>query len=236
MSEQARDWVSFWDSAHSIYVNARHLDAHYRDIATAIIRLLPRPDARVLDYGCGEAIHAGMIAGKAARLLLCDASESVRTNLASRFAGERKITVLAPEEAEQLEDASFDLIVTNSVAQYLSSTELDRLLANWRRLLSPGGVLVVGDVIPSHVGPLQDAASLLRYAAARGFLLPAIAGLIRTAVSPYRKLRNALGVSLYSEAQFLQKLTAAGFSAERLQRNLEHNQMRMSFRARPAEH
>jgi hypothetical protein len=75
----------------------------------------------------------------------------------------------------------------------------------------------------------------LRYAAARGFLLPAIAGLIRTAVSPYRKLRNALGVSLYSEAQFLQKLTAAGFSAERLPRNLEHNQMRMSFRARPAE-
>lgn len=27
------DWRSFWDNAHSIYVNARHKDVHYREIA-----------------------------------------------------------------------------------------------------------------------------------------------------------------------------------------------------------
>ena len=27
------DWIAFWDSEHSIYVNARHRDVHYRTIA-----------------------------------------------------------------------------------------------------------------------------------------------------------------------------------------------------------
>jgi hypothetical protein len=53
-------------------------------------------------------------------------------------------------------------------------------------------------------------------------------------VSPYRKLRSQLGIAQYTEAQFMQKLTAAGYSAERLTRNLEHNPARMSFRAKPA--
>src|SRR5438132_1246843 len=30
------DWIAFWDSAHSIYVNARHRDVHYRTIAQDI--------------------------------------------------------------------------------------------------------------------------------------------------------------------------------------------------------
>jgi len=35
------DWASFWDQPHSIYVNQRHCDVHYRDIAQGIIALLP---------------------------------------------------------------------------------------------------------------------------------------------------------------------------------------------------
>jgi SAM-dependent methyltransferase len=235
MTEQVKNWIAFWDNPHSIYVNARHVDAHYRDIAGAIRDLLPHADAHVLDYGCGEAIHARLVAQNAALLLLCDASASVRARLALRFAGEPKIVVIAPEEAERLADASLDLIVANSVVQYLSPAELERLLGVWRRLLAAGGALVIGDVIAPGVGPLRDAAALLRYAVRRGFLLSALAGLVRTAMSPYRKLRNTLGVSRYRENEFMQKLAAAGFSAERLRSNLEHNQLRMTFRARPAD-
>ena len=52
-----RDWISFWDSDHPIYVNARHFDVHYREIASDIIRLIPSADAKLLDHGCGEGIH-----------------------------------------------------------------------------------------------------------------------------------------------------------------------------------
>jgi SAM-dependent methyltransferase len=233
MSSDVGSWVGFWAQPHAIYVNDRHFDVHYRNIAERIIALLPRPDARVLDYGCGEAIHADRVAARAARLLLCESSEIMRDKLAERFAGTQNIDVVEPASLEQLPAASLDLIVANSVVQYLSAAELDRLLVLWRRLLAPDGVLVIGDVIPPNVGPLHDAAVLLRFAAQQGFLLAAMSGLVRTALSPYRKLRSQLGIASYTDADFSAKLRAAGFVAERLRPNLEHNQARMSFRARP---
>ena len=42
------DWIAFWDSEHSIYVNARHRDVHYRRIAQDIRTHLPA-GAAVLD-------------------------------------------------------------------------------------------------------------------------------------------------------------------------------------------
>ena len=225
-------WREFWDSAHSIYVNARHKDVHYREIAEQIAAFVPSAQARVLDHGCGEAIHADLVAAVAAELLLCDAAPSVREAIAARFSGNPKIRAIAPEEVERLPDRSLDLIVANSLVQYLTAAELDRMLALWRRLLKPDGALIVADVIPPDVGALSDVAALLRYAWRHGFLQAALAGLARTATSDYRKLRARLGVAQYREDEFLAKLAAAGFSAERLARNMEHNPARMTFRAR----
>ena len=148
-------WREFWDSAHSIYVSDRHKDVHYRDVAEQLAAFVPRPDARVLDYGCGEAIHAGIVADRAREVLLCDAAASVRAAIAARFAGNPKIKVIAPEEVERLPDASLDLIFANSLVQYLTEAELDRMLALWRRLLAPGGMLIVADVIPPQCRPAE---------------------------------------------------------------------------------
>lgn len=228
------DWRSFWDGEHSIYVNARHKDVHYREIADGIAAFVPGPQARVLDFGCGEALHAERVAAVAGEVLLCESAASVRAAMAARFAGNPRIKVCAPEELEARPSGSLDLIVANSVVQYLSATELDRLLALWRRLLAPGGTLIAADIIPPDVGALSDVVALLRYALRHGFFLAALAGLVRTAVSPYRKLRSQLGIAQYTEAEFMQRLAAAGYTAERLSRNMEHNPARMTFRARPA--
>jgi len=227
------DWRSFWDSNHSIYVNARHKDVHYREIAEGIATYVPGPNARVLDYGCGEALHADLVAAAAGEVYLSDSAATVRAQMAARFADNPRIKVLAPEKVEHLPSQTFDLIVSNSVVQYLTAAELDRLLALWRRLLKPDGALIVADVIPPDVGTISDVTALLRYAARNRFLLAAVLGLARTAISPYRKLRSQLGIAQYTEAEFRQKLVAAGFSVERLSRNLEHNPARMSFRAKP---
>ena len=224
-------WREFWDSAHSIYVSERHKDVHYRDVAEQLAAFVPSPQARVLDHGSGEAIHADLVAARAGELLLCDSAASVRASIAARFAGNPKIKVIAPEDVERLPDARLDLIFANSLVQYLTADELDRVLALWRRLLAPGGVLIVADVIPPQVGASSDGLALLRYAAANGFFGAALIGLTRTALSRYRRLRSELGIARYSEAEFLQKLRAVGFSAERLPKNVEHNPARMTFRA-----
>jgi SAM-dependent methyltransferase len=227
-----RDWISFWDSDHSIYVNARHFDVHYRTIADMIVRHVPSPDAVVLDFGCGEALHGGRVAAACRRLILVDAAPKVRAGLAARFSANPTIEVRAPGELAQGTDRSVDLVVMHSVAQYLTTAEFSALLMLFRRLLRPGGLLLIGDVIPPHVSAFADAMALLNYGAANGFLFAAIRGLLRTAVSDYTKLRSRLGITLYTEGEMLQKLEAAGFTATRAKANVGPNPARMTFLAR----
>ena len=62
-----REWIDWYDLDHSIYVNARHRDVHFRSVATDILQFLSGPHAVVLDYGCGEALHADLIADARSR-------------------------------------------------------------------------------------------------------------------------------------------------------------------------
>jgi SAM-dependent methyltransferase len=227
------NWLAFWDTPHSIYVNARHRDIHYRLIAEQIAALVPSPRARVLDYGCGEALHADRVAAASAELLLCEGAPGVRAGIAARFADNPKIRAFAPDDVKRLPDRSLDLIVLHSVAQYLTPDVLAELLALFHRLLDAGGTLVVSDVIPPQVPAATDAAALLRFGAANGFFSAAVAGLVRTLFSDYWRLRTNFGLTRYSEATMMQKLAAAGFTAQRAPQNIGHNQARMEFIARP---
>jgi SAM-dependent methyltransferase len=222
-------WLTFWDSSHSIYVNARHRDVHYALIAQQILA----PQARVLDYGCGEALHADRVAAAAGALLLCEGAPRVRAGVAARFAGDAKIRAVAPEDVERLTEHSLDLIVLHSVAQYLTPEELAKLFALFHRLLNADGTLVVSDVIPSDVAASTDALALLRFGAANGFFIAAVTGLVRTLLSDYWRLRTRYGLTRYGEAAMTEKLAAAGFAAQRAAHNIGHNQARMAFMARP---
>ena len=103
-----------------------------------------------------------------------------------------------------------------------------------KRLLKPGGRLVVGDILRPEVGMPRDVLALLRFAARHGFLKDALIGLVATALSDYRQLRTKVGLQRYSEAEMVAKLAAAGFTASRAHSNIGHNPWRMTFVARHA--
>ena len=126
----------------------------------------------MLDYGCGEATAADRLAHACGHLTMVEAAPNVRAAPRSaRYAGNPKISVLTPEEAAALPAGSFDLIVLHSVAQYLSGAELDRLLATFRKLLKPDGLLVVGDVVPPRLAAAAAAWSLTQMRRRQRFLL-----------------------------------------------------------------
>ncbi|WP_342587869.1 class I SAM-dependent methyltransferase [Alsobacter soli] len=236
----AMSWREFFDGDHSIYVNDRHKLLHARMVAGDVAALTRElcPDRRpvVIDYGCGEAAEARTVAAACSRLILSDAAPGVLARVRERYADDAAILVLSPEQVEGLQAEATDLIVVNSLLQYLPRAEFERLLGVWRSLLRPGGHLVLGDVIPPEVSPVTDAAALLRFGYEGGFLLAAGAGLVRTALSDYRKLRNELGLATYDENAMLSILENAGFEAERRRPNIGHNQARMTFVAtRPDE-
>ena len=229
-----RDWISFYNAKHSlIYVNDRHRDVHYRTIAQDVREYVP-DRGHVMDYGCGEATSADLVAEAAAHLSLVEAASNVRASLTQRFGHNPKISVLTPEEAAAKPENSFDLIVLHSVAQYLKESELEGLLALFRRLLKPGALLIVGDIVPEKLNAPLAAISLLRFAAANGFLVAAVGGLIRIVVSDYLTLKGSLGLTHYDEAAMLKKLREAGFVAARAETNIGHNPWRMTFLARRA--
>ena len=229
------DWIDFYDLKHSvIYVNARHRDVHYRTIAEDIRAYVPSPTAHVLDYGCGEATSADLIATASAQLVLVEAAPNVRASLTMRYAGHPKIAVIAAEQAAALPKASFDLVVMHSVAQYLTQAELDRLLAMFRALLKPDGLFVLGDVVPPHIAAPAAALALLRFGAANGFFWAAAFGLVRIFASDYLRLKKTAGLSHYTEAAMLERLRKAGLKAERATRNIGHNRWRMTFLCRAA--
>jgi hypothetical protein len=111
---------------------------HYRLIAEAIAALVPGRVARVLDYGCGEALHADRVAAMASEVLLCGAAPHVRAGIAVRFAKNAKIRAVAPDEVGRLPE--------HSLEQYLEPEDAAALFAQFHRLLKIDGLLVVSDI------------------------------------------------------------------------------------------
>ncbi|PZN95738.1 MAG: SAM-dependent methyltransferase [Hyphomicrobiales bacterium] len=227
-------WRDFWNGEHAIYVSPRHKALHYRQIATDLIGHIPARDAVVLDHGCGEALDAARIAAACGKLYLCEAAPSVRDKLRAMLGSKANVAVVGPEEVEALPDDSLDLVVANSLIQYLSREELVALLAIWRSKLKPGGELVVADIIPPDVSPLTDASQLLAFAWRGGFLGAALAGLVRTAFSDYRKLRAQYGLSTYRIDEITGLIAAAGFENVTPAENFGHNPHRLTLVGRKA--
>ncbi len=229
------DWISFYDFKHSvIYVNGRHRDVHYETIARDIRALVPSPGAIVMDYGCGEATSAALVADACRHLTLVEAAPNVRAALRERFAANPKMSVMTPDEAAAQPAGSVDMIVLHSVAQYLTAAELDAMMATFKRLLKPAGTFVLGDIVPPQLASVWAALSLLRFGAANGFFWAAVGGLIRILLSDYFTLKKSHGLSHYTEADMLAKLRAAGYAPRSAAHNIGHNQHRMTFVSTPA--
>jgi ubiquinone/menaquinone biosynthesis C-methylase UbiE len=228
------DWIDYYDSTHTIYASRRHRDLHFQLIARDIIGYISSANAVVLDYACGEALSATKVAEACGQLILAEPAPGVRGRLIARFAPNTKIRVRSLDDVRKMPQKSVDLAVMNSVAQYMTSAELDAAFAVIKRLLKPGGRLVLGDILRPEVGMARDVIALLRFASSRGFLRDAVIGLVSTALSDYRQLRARVGLQRYSETDIIAKLAASGFTASRAPFNIGHNPWRMTFVARPA--
>ena len=224
-------WVEYWNDQPTIYVNARHRDAHYRQVADGIARHLSEDTARVLDYGCGEALFAGQLAERCERLFLCEAAATVRDGLTRRFSEDERIEVITPA-FEGVEASSLDLIIVNSVLQYLDSSQTGELLESCRRLLRGTGRLLVADVIPPSLGPSKDARGAAQLCCAQWLLVrcddrtreDVLFGLSQATRSA--RLCDLLG-GPHCSISFADN----GFEAARSHPNLGHNQSRMAFLA-----
>lgn len=222
-------WLAFWSRPHRIYVNERHRRVHYARIADELIALVPSDEAVVLDFGCGEALEAHRVAERCRHLFLCEAAEPIRVDLARRYAGHPRISVIGSIDDPQVGEEMLDLLVVVSVLQYLAHDDFARLLPVFRRKLAPGGKLVLADVLPPDTSFVADTFNLLRTAAQHGFLFAALGGLVTLAVGEYGRVRRRLGLTRWAPEHLVALLRSNGFAAERSPRNLGFDPNRMTF-------
>jgi ubiquinone/menaquinone biosynthesis C-methylase UbiE len=125
------------------------------DLKQTIARQYVSAGDNVLEIGCGTGTLALLMAENGANVVGIDASpamlEEAQTKIAQREMGDR-ITLKfldASQVADEFQPASFDLIVSTLVFSEIPYDEQRFVLEACRRLLVPGGRLLIADeVIP----------------------------------------------------------------------------------------
>lgn len=144
-SSDAAFWEAFFELHRGLPRQAPGSDASTRRLLSLCGPLPERP--RVLDLGCGPGRSALLLAAEAgdrAEVTAVDRHgpflEELRTAAEARGLADRVHPVQGDMGALPYEDGSFDLVWAEGSAYVLG---FDTALARWKRLLAPGGTLVL---------------------------------------------------------------------------------------------
>lgn len=222
-------WKSFWDEPVAVFANEAHRQAHFTAVTNGILadgHL--QPGMSLLDYGCGDAASAPMLAAHGIDVCLYDRSphyRNVAAQLAQRVHGIRLL-----EEDTLTTTSPFDAIVLCSVAQYLSPSEFTRLLEQLSRLLVGNGRLYLIDIIPHWTSLPREALGMIANGLRHGYLLGAIRMLAQRALtSAYGTGLEHGGLSRYDEEDIRLMAAPLGLSVTVAQGNYGINRCRQTY-------
>jgi SAM-dependent methyltransferase len=115
-----------------------------------------RPDANVLDLGCGGGHVSYFVAPVARAVTACDPAaelESAVSAEAARRGLANVTTEQAPAEKLPFDDASFDVVVARHTTHHWP--DVRRGIREAARVVKPGGVVVIDDCIAPEVAVLD---------------------------------------------------------------------------------
>lgn len=148
----------------------------------------PRRDDYVVDLGAGTGLLTLALAPRVRKLVAVDISERMLERLDDRAAADGVVNVeplVADLRRLPLEDECATLVVSNYAFHHLDDSGKELALAEARRILRPGGRLVICDMMFSL--SLEPRDRRLLWEKVRGLLRRGPAGVVRI-------LRNALRV------------------------------------------
>lgn len=139
-----------WDSRVDAWDNVS-TSAGFRELRERILRIsAPTPEDRVLDLGAGTGLLALALAPRVRSVEAVDASSPMlmRLNEYARAGGHENVTTVEADlRSLPLPDCAFTLVVSNYAFHHLDRSGKALALGEARRVLVPGGRLVIADMM-----------------------------------------------------------------------------------------
>lgn len=181
-----------WDDRVETWEQVAATPAFARLAEAVLERAASAPDDRVVDLGAGTGLLALALAPHVEQVVAVDASQAMLARLYEKAHRSRLVNVtplLADLRSLPLPDEAATLIVSNYAFHHLDDSAKELALSEARRVLAPGGRLVICDMMftlsPAAARDRAIVASKVRLLARRG-----PAGLLRIARNGYRLLRG----------------------------------------------
>lgn len=220
---RGEDWLSYFDGLETSPLH-RAQAAHYVRSLAADVGLTRTH--RVLDLGSGAGTVVALIAPRVAEVWWWDPAPGMRSGaerLTRGVPNARFCDLDRPIEAppRAVPGAPFDLILVNSVVQYMPQEELWAWLPRWRAMLTTDGRVVLSDLIPPSHAPHSDVLDLLRFGS-RHASPWRVFGQALGDVRRYRHVSRSAPLVRTGVEDLVRHATRAGLEVEVLPRNLTH--------------
>ncbi len=203
------------------------LDAEGRDSAERITAALALSGhERVLDFGCGVGYVAQYLAPRVAEVHIWDVSPEVLERAAARLAHIPQVRVVRLER-ETPHSVTYDVIVVNSVIQYLSFDELAIWLRRWAAMLAPHGRIALTDIPTTSPSVARETLEVMVFSARRNVLLDTLARAF-TDLGSYVHARRVRPLLVVDEGTLERLVVAVGLRLRFLSHNLTLRSRRRS--------
>ena len=219
-------WREYFDSLKNESPLYRVQAAVYVDSLRAAVGV--QHHQRVLDFGCGFGFVTSLLAPFVDEIWWWDPSNNMRATAERNTAGlanakfcDLSAMLAAGPRGSLCHAMPFDLILVNSVLQYMSPAEIWKWLGQWRSMLSPKGRVVLSDLIPPGHSSLSDLLCLIRLGRRHGSVLMATNDALG-GLSNYWRTRHALPLTSVSKTDLVRQARGAGLDVSFLPGNLTH--------------
>jgi SAM-dependent methyltransferase len=222
-------WDAYWTvlpCRHTLFSN----EARYYVEQLAAVVTLSR-DLHVLDFGCGSALAATMLAAHVGTVAVWDRSAAMRRLARSHLRGVANAAVIDLMREDVRAAGRYDLILINSVLQYMPPAQLAAWLPHWRAWLTPSGRVVVSDIVPDagrRGERLREALDVLMFHARRGALRRAACERLSDVARYWRAARSA-PLTRFDRDTLCEAVVAAGFRAQFLAGSLTCRPRRLAM-------
>jgi ubiquinone/menaquinone biosynthesis C-methylase UbiE len=156
LQKQSKSWQEFWETKalspdvllatdFADVINGKQKYARMCRELRALLDL--QSSDAFLNVGCGSGLFESSLDGDVQKIVSLDLALNMLL-MARRINRSNPPLILLQGTATQLPfiGPTFDKILANSMTHYLASDHLKMALAEFKRLLKPGGRIVIGDV------------------------------------------------------------------------------------------